>query len=433
MCIRDSTTTTTTATLFNANATTVNIGSAATTVSIGSTGHTGTTSIQNDLYVYGSITFGSGASTLSATTIQIDDTLISLADNNTADILDIGFYAGYQPASTPLHTGLVRDASDSVWKLFSGVSTQPTTTVNFTGATYDALKIGALTATSATLAGDLLFTDATYDIGKSGATRPRDVFLSRNLTIGGTTSFGGNIISDVLFTDNTYDIGKSGATRPRNLFLAGNAVITGTTTHTGNIISDLLFTDATYDIGKSGATRPRDLFLSRDLTTGGTITVNGGAGGAAVLLKSGGDLQLFTADNLGNVSVYCDANGVLSSNSATVLLSSGGATLTGGVRFTPFNLGNTSAATITPNPLNGNYQYATNNGTPTAFNAPTVDCAIDILLSNTTGATAFSFTGYTVVSTSYGDALTTATTARFIISIRRINSIATYNIKQIAL
>jgi hypothetical protein len=35
------------------------------------------------------------------------------------------------------------------------------------------------------LAHDLKFTDATYDIGKSGATRPRDLFLSRNLTVGG--------------------------------------------------------------------------------------------------------------------------------------------------------------------------------------------------------------------------------------------------------
>lgn len=34
------------------------------------------------------------------------------------------------------------------------------------------------------LAHDLKFTDATYDIGKSGATRPRDLFLSRNLTVG---------------------------------------------------------------------------------------------------------------------------------------------------------------------------------------------------------------------------------------------------------
>jgi hypothetical protein len=35
-----------------------------------------------------------------------------------------------------------------------------------------------------TLTGDLLFTDATYDIGKSGATRPRDGFFSRGLGVG---------------------------------------------------------------------------------------------------------------------------------------------------------------------------------------------------------------------------------------------------------
>ena len=149
----DITTTTTTASLFNATATTVNIGSAATTISIGNTLHSGTTTVQHDLYVHGNITFGAGASTLSATTISIDDTLISLADANTADILDIGFYAGYQPASTALHTGLVRDASDSVWKLFSGISAQPTTTVDFTGATYAPLRIGALTATDGTFSG----------------------------------------------------------------------------------------------------------------------------------------------------------------------------------------------------------------------------------------------------------------------------------------
>jgi hypothetical protein len=41
------------------------------------------------------------------------------------------------------------------------------------------------------LAHDLKFTDATYDIGKSGATRPRDLFLSRNATIGGTLTVTG--------------------------------------------------------------------------------------------------------------------------------------------------------------------------------------------------------------------------------------------------
>lgn len=43
------------------------------------------------------------------------------------------------------------------------------------------------------LAHDLKFTDATYDIGKSGATRPRDGFFSRNVTVGGTLAVTGAV------------------------------------------------------------------------------------------------------------------------------------------------------------------------------------------------------------------------------------------------
>src|SRR5574341_593857 len=47
-----------------------------------------------------------------------------------------------------------------------------------------------LTITS-TIVSSLLFTDNTYDIGASGATRPRDFFLARNATIGGTLAVTG--------------------------------------------------------------------------------------------------------------------------------------------------------------------------------------------------------------------------------------------------
>jgi hypothetical protein len=42
-----------------------------------------------------------------------------------------------------------------------------------------------------TMTGDLLFTDALFDLGKSGATRPRDGFFSRNVAIGGTLGVTG--------------------------------------------------------------------------------------------------------------------------------------------------------------------------------------------------------------------------------------------------
>ena len=54
--------------------------------------------------------------------------------------------------------------------------------------TTSTLVLAATTAVSASIPNpisqDLLFTDATYDIGKSGATRPRDLFTSRNATVG---------------------------------------------------------------------------------------------------------------------------------------------------------------------------------------------------------------------------------------------------------
>jgi hypothetical protein len=47
---------------------------------------------------------------------------------------------------------------------------------------------------------NLIFTDATYDIGASGATRPRDFYLSRNATIGGTLGVTG-IVSPLALVD----------------------------------------------------------------------------------------------------------------------------------------------------------------------------------------------------------------------------------------
>lgn len=50
-----------------------------------------------------------------------------------------------------------------------------------------------LPLTGGTMTGDLKFTDATYDIGKTGATRPRDLFLSRNEVVGGTLDVTGAV------------------------------------------------------------------------------------------------------------------------------------------------------------------------------------------------------------------------------------------------
>lgn len=109
-----------------------------------------------------------------------------------------------------------------------------------------------------------------------------------------------------------------------------------------------------------------------------------------------------------------------------VLQAIGGQTITGGFNFTPNNIG-TAAGTVTPNPLLGNYQYLTNNGAFTLA-APASDCAIDILITNGASAGAITFSGFTVNAVT-GEPLSTTNGNKFIISIRRINGIATYIIK----
>ena len=75
----------------------------------------------------------------------------------------------------------------------------------------------------------------------------------------------GNVTSNLLFTDNTYDIGASGATRPRNLFLAGTATIASTLTAGAAVTFDTV--GAAINIGTSQTT--------------GTLTLGGTAQTAA--------------------------------------------------------------------------------------------------------------------------------------------------------
>jgi len=100
--------------------------------------------IDGDLILNGNF-FVTGTSTnIHVDNLTISDSLIHLASGNPTDILDIGFVGSY--TETPngyQHTGLVRNASDNIWTLFSGLSTNPisSTEINFSDPS---LKIDTL-------------------------------------------------------------------------------------------------------------------------------------------------------------------------------------------------------------------------------------------------------------------------------------------------
>lgn len=114
----------------------------------------GSVQITGNLSVLGTTT------TVNANNLVVSDSLIQLAANNeTSDLLDIGFFGSYNPDNGPHeHTGLFRDATVDMYRLFKGLQETPTNVVNTNGtgytiATLEAyLSSGGLVTNSSTIA-----------------------------------------------------------------------------------------------------------------------------------------------------------------------------------------------------------------------------------------------------------------------------------------
>jgi hypothetical protein len=103
----------------------------------GNTRITGTTIIDGDLTVEGAVTY------VSSSTLNVDDSMIKLSANNSTDTVDVGFYGKYD-SSGAKYSGLFRDASDGIYKLYTGLQSEPTSTVNIGGTGYALAQLDAI-------------------------------------------------------------------------------------------------------------------------------------------------------------------------------------------------------------------------------------------------------------------------------------------------
>lgn len=124
----------------------------------------GALNVGGNLSVTGNLFINGNATIINSNNLTVNDSMIYLAEENPADTLDIGITAHVVNPSLN-HVGFVRDATDGVWKLFSNVSTQPTTTVNFTNATYSNIRVGNLTAIDGSFTGNITANVAGFSIG----------------------------------------------------------------------------------------------------------------------------------------------------------------------------------------------------------------------------------------------------------------------------
>jgi hypothetical protein len=114
------------------------------TLTVNSTGiHVNNALSITDLTLSGNLTINGTLTTIDTTNLTVKDSMIELANGNgSTDSLDIGFYGQYGATGTKF-TGIFRDATDGVYKLFSGLTVEPTTTVDTANLSYSIATLNA--------------------------------------------------------------------------------------------------------------------------------------------------------------------------------------------------------------------------------------------------------------------------------------------------
>ena len=120
-----------------------------------------------DVIISGDLTVSGTTTTVDTQDLVVTDPMIYMGDGNSGNLVDLGIVSSFNDG-TYQHTGLVRDASEGKWKLFKGVTDEPTATVNFTQGSLDSLAVGALEASSLTV-GSVSNTEIGYLDGVTSA------------------------------------------------------------------------------------------------------------------------------------------------------------------------------------------------------------------------------------------------------------------------
>jgi len=173
----------------------------------GGVGIAGSVNIAGNTTITGNLTFGGGSTTTA--NLAVSDPLIFVGNAATGDTNDLGIIQEYRTGGATKYSGVTRDATDGVTKFFSGASTKPVSTVNFSeaGLVYSSIKTGAVDAAAITGSGNLtIATDKLVVNSSTGA-----------VTMAGALGVSG------LLTAN------SGITSSGSLTFSGGASFSGTT------------------------------------------------------------------------------------------------------------------------------------------------------------------------------------------------------------
>ena len=170
-----------------------------------------TIGLPTNVTISGNLTVSGTTTTVSSTTVNVADSMLSLATgNNSSDAVDIGFYGLYDDSgSQDEYAGLFRDASDEKFRLFKNLQAEPGTTVNTSGTGYAvATLVAHLEDSSVSITGGSItgITDlAVADGGTGLSAAPKGSVLVANSANTFTAIDGGGSTDKVLLYSSGSD------------------------------------------------------------------------------------------------------------------------------------------------------------------------------------------------------------------------------------
>jgi hypothetical protein len=303
-----STTSSGTASVFNANATTLNIGGAATTVSIGA--GSGTTTVNNNLVVTGTFTVNGTTETINATTITVDDKNIELG--SVASPTDVTADGG----------GItLKGATDKTFNWVDATDAW-TSSEHMNLLTGKAYYINATSVLNATTLGSAVVTSSLTTVGTIGTGVWQGTLVAGQYggtgvnNSGKTITLGGNLTTSGAFATTFTTTSTTSVTLPTTGTLA---TLAGTETFTNKTLTNPTLTTPTLgvasatSINKVAFTAPatgstltiadgKTLTASNTLTFTGTDASSVAFGAGGTVLYSGGALGTPSSATLTNAT-----------------------------------------------------------------------------------------------------------------------------------
>jgi predicted phage tail protein len=326
-----------------------------------------TLTTSGDVEIGGNLTVSGTQTILDVTTVSVEDPLIQLAKENTADSVDIGFYGKMVDGATTEYVGLYRDADDGKFKFFENATAAPTTTVSGgTTATVVANLEGAVTGNADTATTAAALTSA------------RNIALAGDVS--GSVSFDGSSNVSITTTIASGAVDNAMMANSDITFTDGSnseAIALGATLEFGGTSGEV---EVAYSTAANKFTvgLPDDVNIAGDLVVSGTISGTVAANSSTATKLATARTIALTGDVTGSASFDGSANASIAATIASAsvenaMLANDGISLKlGGVTQEDINLGDDLNFAGTSNEVDVTYTALTNTlafGLPSAITA----------------------------------------------------------------